>query len=230
MLKRLIRNRAIRLALRSVQNALYDASGTVYRELKFGSDLARVSLPQGRMLVNVGCGDLPKEGWINLDADVPGEGRYYYNAVNPLPFASDSIEHIHAEHFLEHLEYFDACWFIRECARVLKLAGSLRIIVPDLERYIAAYCCNETDFFDKLINLGGSTMPLTTRALVCNQMFRMGGAHKFAWDFETLSKALKERGFRTVELSRKGAVDPKYCIDGEDWWRQVESLYVNAWR
>jgi len=71
-------------------------------------------------------------------------------------------------------------------------------------------------------------MPLTTRALVCNQMFGMEGAHKFAWDFETLAGVLKDSGFRTVELSEKDAVDPRYQIDGRDWWREVESLYVNA--
>jgi predicted SAM-dependent methyltransferase len=228
MLKRLIRNKAIRLALRSVQNALYEASGTIYREIRFGSNLKRASLAQDCLLVNVGCGDLAREGWINLDAGASNEGRYYYNAVNPLPFANDSIDHMHAEHFLEHLEYFDACQFIRECSRVLKLGGSLRIIVPNLERYITAYYLNESDFFANLVDLGKSSTPLTTRALVCNQMFRMGGAHKFAWDFETLSKALKEGGFRSVELSGKGAVDLRYQIDGQDWWREIESVYVNA--
>jgi predicted SAM-dependent methyltransferase len=129
---------------------------------------------QDGILVNVGCGDLVKEGWINLDAAPPSRNRYYYNAVNRLPFAAGSVEHIHAEHFLEHLDYGDACQFIKECSRVLKPGGSLRVIVPDLEKYITAYHRNDREFFDKLVDLGGSAMPLNTRALVCNQMFRMG--------------------------------------------------------
>jgi predicted SAM-dependent methyltransferase len=228
MLKRLITNRAVRLALRSVQTAVYEASRTIYRELRFSSNLAGAAHAQRCHLINVGCGDLTKDGWINLDAASPSRGRYYYNAVNPLPFRSDSIEHIHAEHFLEHLNYFDACQFIKECFRVLRVGGSFRVIVPDLERYISAYHMHDQEFFDKLIDLGGSVTPLATRAMVCNQMFQMGGAHKFAWDFETLSKVLKDSGFCKIELSEKGAIDPKYQIDGQDWWREVESLYVNA--
>jgi predicted SAM-dependent methyltransferase len=206
---------------------VYDAARIIYRESRF-RNLARAAHVNEFALVNIGCGDLTKEGWINLDVATPNGVRYYYNALNPLPFATNSIEHIHAEHFLEHLEFFDACQFLRECFRVLTLRGSLRIVVPDLEKYVSAYQVNDQDFFKKLIDLGGSTTPLTTRALVCNQMFRMEGAHKFAWDFETLGRVLKESGFRTVEFSEKDAVDPKYQIDGQDWWREVESLYVNA--
>lgn len=113
---------------------------------------------------------------------------------------------------------------------MLKVGGSLRIIVPDLEKYISSYVINDQDFFKRLVDLGGSTIPLTTRAQVCNQMFRMGGAHKYAWDFETLGIAIKGAGFRNLERSRMNAVDPKYRIDGQDWWREIESLYVNAWK
>ena len=230
MLKRLIRNKSIRLALRSAQAAMYDAAATIYWELRFNSARIAHSASNHNSLLNVGCGDLTKGGWINLDSDYPNHNRFYYNAENPLPFATESIEHIHAEHFLEHLEYFSAHDFIKECFRVLKVGGSLRIIVPDLEKYISSYVINDQDFFKRLVDLGGSTIPLTTRAQVCNQMFRMGGAHKYAWDFETLGIAIKGAGFRNLERSRMNAVDPKYRIDGQDWWREIESLYVNAWK
>jgi predicted SAM-dependent methyltransferase len=227
MLKRLIRNRAIRLALRSAQSAVYEASKTIYREIRFSSNLAQTCHAQ-HCLLNVGCGDLVKDGWLNVDAAPASAARYYYNAVNPLPLRPGSVEHIHAEHFLEHLEYFDACQFIHECFRVLKVGGSFRVVVPDLEKYINAYYTNDREFFTKFVDLGGAATPLTTRALVCNQMFRMGGAHKFAWDFETLADVLEKTGFRSVERSKRSAVSPKYQIDGEEWWREVESLYVNA--
>jgi hypothetical protein len=56
----------------------------------------------------------------------------------------------------------------------------------------------------------------------------MGGSHKFAWDFETLTAVLKRRGFSTVQMSMICDVASEYQIDGEDWWRPFESLYVNA--
>lgn len=230
MLKRAIGNKAIQRALRSVQGALFEAGATIRRELSFRSHWSCAANAQSAVLVNVGCGELTRKGWVNLDAGPPNKARYYYNAINPLPFADGSVEHIHAEHFLEHLDYFDACRFISDSFRVLGLGGSLRIIVPDLEKYIHAYYQNDRDFFDKLRDLGGSAAPLTTRAMVCNQMFRMGTAHKFAWDFETLTAALRAAGFGVIERSERDAVAPKYQIDGQDWWREFESLYVNVWK
>lgn len=230
MLKRLIRNKPIRLALRAAQAAMYDAAITIYREIRFNrARVARFASTESS-LVNVGCGELTKNGWINLDLDHPNDKRLYYNALNPLPFAAELIEHIHLEHFLEHLDYFNGCSFLNECFRVLEFGGSLRIIVPDLEKYIVAYLNNDKEFFNRLVHLGGSASPLTTRAQICNQMFRMGGAHKYTWDFETLTIVLKDAGFSSIERSGLNVVDPKYQIDGLDWWREMESLYLNAWK
>lgn len=80
MLKRLIRNKSIRLALRSAQAAMYDAAATIYWELRFNSARIAHSASNHNSLLNVGCGDLTKGGWINLDSDYPNHNRFYYNA------------------------------------------------------------------------------------------------------------------------------------------------------
>ena len=65
---------------------------------------------------------------------------------------------------------------------------------------------------------------------VINQMFRMAGDHEYAWDFETLRRALRAAGFSKVKRSEKGGAPDGLDIDGTDWWREVESLYVNVRR
>jgi len=47
-----------------------------------------------------------------------------------------AVAHIHTEHFLEHLEYSDGQNFLRECYRVLEIGGTMRVVVPDSEKYM----------------------------------------------------------------------------------------------
>ena len=165
-----------------------------------------------------------------MNADLaPKKGRSFYLDVRDgLPILADTVRHIHCEHFVEHLEYEVAVEFFGECRRVLRQNGTLRVVVPDLEKYIRAYYENDTEFFDRFRRLGGAQRELDTKALVLNQMARMGGAHRLAWDFETISKVLFQQGFSKVARSSPGDVNAEFAIDLADWWRPVESLYVNA--
>src|SRR5215831_14781954 len=110
-------------------------------------------------------------GWVNIDYQ-PVRGRCFYLGVrNGLPLSNESARHIHCEHFLEHLEFSEAERFLSECARVLEHAGTMRLIVPDLEKYVTAYAKNDISFFEGFRFLGGAVNPLETKGLVCNQMF-----------------------------------------------------------
>lgn len=76
--------------------------------------------------LNLGCGTNSLPGWKNFDSDV--------DIAKPLPFDSDSADFIFAEHVVEHVGYYEALGFFRECHRVLKDGGVVRIAVPSLER------------------------------------------------------------------------------------------------
>jgi predicted SAM-dependent methyltransferase len=176
--------------------------------------------------VNIGCGSLILEGWVNLDVS-PAPGAEYTNVMNGLPFSDGAASHIHCEHFLEHLDYPVALSFLAECHRILRPQGTMRIIVPDAGKYLAAYCRNDQTFFGHLTHLGNAVEALETRMHVINQMFRMGGDHKYSWDFETLHHACRRTGFTKIQESVRGDVPPDLNIDGTDSWRELESLYAN---
>src|SRR4029079_4045051 len=76
--------------------------------------------------INLGCGGNHIEGWKNFDADV--------DIIKPLPFHADYADLMFAEHVVEHVGYYEALAFFRECLRVLKPGGILRIAVPSIER------------------------------------------------------------------------------------------------
>ncbi len=102
----------------------------------------------------------------------------------------------------------------------------MRIIVPDAEKYISAYSRNDREFFEDLKRLGNTQQDLDTPIKVINQMFRMGGDHRFAWDFDTLGCSARAAGFSDVARSSFQNAPPELSIDGTDWWRIRESLYV----
>ncbi len=223
--KRLINKRSIRVSARNFRAATVGLLSDLTKEWSHGSDLGKFCRGKTELMLHIGCGPLVQPKWVNIDFST-GEDAFYFNLLNRLPLQSGSVVRIHAEHFLEHLDFADALTFLSECSRVLADTGTMRIIVPDLEKYMQAYATDDRKFFERLKELGGASEPLPTKGAICNQMFRMNGDHKFAWDFETLEYASRIAGFKTIKRSFHN--DPKVLgnIDGQDWWRPVESLYA----
>src|SRR6266481_6376793 len=105
--------------------------------------------------------------------------------------------------------------------------GKMRLGVPDAELYLQAYAQGRTEFFIDLAHLGGAVKKLTHPIDVINQMFRMGGAHQFAWDFAALAGALTEAGFHDIQRGRSGhASSDELCLDDPD--HAFETLYIEA--
>jgi predicted SAM-dependent methyltransferase len=225
LLKRIVKRRSTQQRLRNLQSALSEFWSDVTKELVHGGDLGKYCTGKVGLKLHVGCGELVRPGWVNIDFS-PRLGVFYFNMQNPLPIANGTVSRIHAEHFLEHLEYSEAVRFLSECARILAGGGSMRVIIPDAEKYMRAYASDDKLFFEKLKDLGGTLEPLPTKDAICNQMFRMGGDHQFAWDFETLEYVSKLAGFKIVKRSHHNEEPVSVCIDGQDWWRPVESLYA----
>jgi len=91
--------------------------------------------------INLGCGGNILEGWENHDADV--------DVTKPLPWFSDEVDYILAEHLTEHLSSGDAIRFLKECYRILKPGGVLRLLCPVLGTHLG-----RDKTFDLLVNHG----------------------------------------------------------------------------
>jgi SAM-dependent methyltransferase len=78
------------------------------------------------MKLNIGCGSLPSEGYINLDI-VPYEGVNIIADLNhtPFPFKDDSFDEVVCYHVLAHMQNFHKT--ITELVRVIKDGGRLRV-------------------------------------------------------------------------------------------------------
>jgi hypothetical protein len=89
--------------------------------------------------VNLGCGARYHPDWINFDVApcVPAVIACDLSRGIPLPDAHCEVAY--HSHVLEHLRREDALPFLRECHRVLKPGGILRVVVPDLEQVCLEY-------------------------------------------------------------------------------------------
>jgi predicted SAM-dependent methyltransferase len=62
-----------------------------------------------------------------------------HNIIKGLPFPNFCFDAVYHSHFLEHLTKNGAEFILKECHRVLKKGGILRVVVPDLEQKSALY-------------------------------------------------------------------------------------------
>jgi predicted SAM-dependent methyltransferase len=172
--------------------------------------------------LNLGCGSDLKDGFLNVDL-LPG-GDLTLDLRRGLPFDSESCELIFSEHFFEHIEYpHPASDLLRDCFRVLKHGGSLRISVPDTEWPLMDYPRgNDGSYFRACIeNAWWHPNYCTTRLEHINFHFRQGDEHRFAYDEETMTKALEGVGFKNVH---RVSFDP--TLDSQH--REVGSLVISA--
>jgi SAM-dependent methyltransferase len=89
--------------------------------------------------LNLGCGNRRHAEWTNVDLHPAGPDVQAADLRRPLPFPAGCFTAVYAAHVLEHLAPAEAVGLLRECHRVLRPGGAVRIVVPDLERCVRDY-------------------------------------------------------------------------------------------
>jgi predicted SAM-dependent methyltransferase len=90
-------------------------------------------------LLNLGCGQTYHPSWTNLDIRPADPSIRCWDVTQRLPFEDASFDAVYHSHLLEHLPRADALPFLRECWRVVKPRGVLRLAIPNLEAIARLY-------------------------------------------------------------------------------------------
>ena len=162
--------------------------------------------------LHIGCGPTPLAGWVNIDNQPYAGVDRVLDVTAGLPF--DDVSLIYAEHFIEHLAYDDALRFLRECRRVLRDDGVLRLSTPNLDWVWASH-------YKKV-------MTNEEQILACfaiNRAFR-GWGHQFLYNERTLSATLFDAGFGSVARRDYGQSphDALRGIERHEWQPDFEGL------
>jgi len=89
--------------------------------------------------LNLGCGGRCHPAWTNIDIAAHGPGVIAHDLSKGIPLPDSSCDVVYHSNLLEHMRRADAQPFMRECYRVLRAGGLLRVGVPDLEQISSLY-------------------------------------------------------------------------------------------
>jgi len=218
-------------------------------------------LADGRAMLNLACGSRMHPAWNNLDFSplvrlaryrrlagvlknlhFLSEKRYQrLLAVDPsticwdlrkgIPFPDNTFEVVYHSHFLEHLDRSVACSFLKDCHRVLKNSGVLRVVVPDLgircRNYVETLTMlsrtispdpvtfdrhkeNIRRLLEQIVRsecAATARQPFVVRKI--ERFFRgdaakAGDIHRWMYDQHTLAELFTEAGFEDVRATSPG--------------------------
>lgn len=91
--------------------------------------------------INIACGGsyILDEQWTNLDYQPAHPSIRKANLLGKLPFSDNSCDVVYSSHFLEHIPKSTVPLFLKECHRILKSDGKIRLVLPDLENICQEY-------------------------------------------------------------------------------------------
>jgi predicted SAM-dependent methyltransferase len=92
-----------------------------------------------QLMVNLGCGTHYHADWLNINFTKTGDNVLVHDLTKGIPLDAGSADIVYHSHVIEHFNEGDGLSFIKECARVLKSKGIIRIATPDLLRLTKEY-------------------------------------------------------------------------------------------
>jgi predicted SAM-dependent methyltransferase len=154
--------------------------------------------------LQLGTGGNVHDGWLNTDVhDFRRTNEVVFmDAREPFPLPDESFDVVFSEHMLEHLTYADGQRCLRECRRVLRPGGRIRVATPSLERLIRLYDGDLDERQRRYLSWSVESFVADADAplpgFVLNNFLRDWG-HEFVYDPQTLRHALETAGFVDVE-------------------------------
>ncbi len=229
-------------------------------------------VPDGRVMVNLGCGTTMHPEWTNIDFSYMAKlrrrpwmarglhrigllsrdrwdrlqtmdpGVIVHDLRHGIPLPDAAADAVYHSHFLEHISREDAPRFLKECHRVLRPGGTLRVVVPDLERLARTYAetlqalgtggdptldQRHEDAIEALLEQmvrrepAGTSLqrPVvrTLERLLRGNADRAGELHRWMYDRYSLTRLLRETGLRDVrqEQAHTSRIPDwsRFCLD-----------------
>lgn len=150
-----------------------------------------------------------------------------------IPLNNETVENVYSSHTLEHLRYHDADMFLKECHRVLKNGGGIRLVVPNLRLKIEDYKISKDadDFFFNLGIFHDSHIKLGKIKNYIRNLLSDSVGHKHMYDENSLKKKLIKNKFKNVTIVQPGSTVLKNLGELDLFERsniESRSLYIEA--
>lgn len=182
-------------------------------------------LENAPQLLNLGCGLSFYPEFINADffklksraRRSAGANFWGLDLRYPLKCPDNYWDGVYTEHTLEHLHPAKALALLKEIYRTLKSKCWVRIVVPDLAKYVDSYCCRPSHEKFLLWQPRGAAL----RSVAQNYQ------HMALWDSELMTDCLTRSGFKEIRRRAFGEDADKRLLK-DTLEREFESLYIEA--
>lgn len=148
--------------------------------------------------LHLGAGPNILEGWLNTDLSPQHPDIIFLDVTQPFPFKDGVFDYIFNEHLIEHATHTEGAVMLRECYRVLKPGGKIRVFTPDFDIVLNLRASEKKELQKQYIKWHvDNCLPglnVYKDIFVINNAF-YGFGHKFLYDYETLQNSLKTAGF-----------------------------------
>jgi predicted SAM-dependent methyltransferase len=160
-------------------------------------EVARYLRTHSVWLLNIGAQTNRPRGWLNIDL-FPTFGAVYLDASNMQALRTASFDAVLCEHMIEHVPKPVGERICRECYRILKPGGVLRIVTPDIERMcrmVLAPGAEEHRYLE--LARGYLRRSDLSNHTAVNVMFRDYG-HQYIYGCSELTLVLWQAGLRKI--------------------------------
>ena len=187
--------------------------------------------------LQIGTGPNVLDGWLNTDVEPAAPEIVFLDAGKPLPFDDATFDYVFGGHVIEHLGYEAGLAMLRECARVLRPGGTLRLATPNLQAVAALYGTEHGEREARFIRWNiDRYVPYAVASpngdepnlcFVINNLFRNFG-HQFIYDARTFRLALTQTGFVDITETRPGESNDPGLQGAECRARDEDEAEINA--
>jgi predicted SAM-dependent methyltransferase len=190
--------------------------------------------------LHLGAGPAPIPGWLNTDVAPVSLRITYLDATRRFPFPDASIDLVFSEHMIEHVSYDAGLHMLRECARVLRPGGRVRIATPDVDVILGLQRSELSREQREYVEwfFAQNEMTASARPIFVLNGFFYGWGHRFLYDRRTLRESLERCGFSDVQEHRPGesehpelrGLERHGSVLGSERWNRFETMVLEARR
>jgi len=174
--------------------------------------------------LQIGSGPHALPGWLNTDYEPVNDEFAFLDATRRFPLEDQTFDRVFNEHIIEHLSYGDGTFMLRECHRVLKPGGRIRIATPNLKKFVDLYTPDKTElqrrYMQTAIEQFYPEPKTNTECFVINNFLHLWG-HLFVYDPPTLRDALERAGFTNVTEHAPGISEDDHLRGLESHGKQI---------
>jgi len=158
-------------------------------------------LGEDAIRLNLGCGNFPMKGFINVDQFESVHPDLLADATD-LPYGPNSVDEIYCGHMLEHLSWDEGLKALSHWLAILKPGCEAKVVVPDFDVLASEYLNDPTPIKMKYFN------DYFIYSYVQDSL------HRYFYSAGLLKAAMEQSGFKDVE---RLPIDHPYFVEPVPW-------------